>query len=162
MPPDRDRRRRLRSMRNEAAVVRLSWQALSISADKWDAALDTDTGLVTQDFKRRVGALRAQEMAELTKFKPKLRLLEATDPNLICLLHGPDYANSGTIDEHGGLARIAPAAVTIQEVAGDQAPSVSENVISLCDGSLHFSSYSHQCAGPSQAYTPLSNVIYVI
>ena len=117
--------RRQASMRKkvEVAVVRLSWQALSMSADRWDAALDTDTGLVTQDFKRRVGALRAQEMAELTKFKTKLRLLEATDPNLLCLLHGPDYANSGTIDEHGGLARIAPAAVTIQEVAGDQAPS---------------------------------------
>ena len=70
-----------------------------------------------------MGALRAQEMAELTRFKTKLKLLEATDPNLLCLLNGPDYVNSGRIDEHGGLARIAPAAVTIQEVAGDQVPS---------------------------------------
>ena len=58
-----------------------------------------------------MGALRAQEMAELTKFKTKLKLLEATDPNLLCLLNGPDYVNSGRIDEHGGLVRIAPAAV---------------------------------------------------
>ena len=75
-----------------------------------------------------MGAARVKEMAEVARFKERLKVLEAVDPNLLCLLHGPDYANSGTINENGGLAPLAPAAVTIQEVAGDQTPSDAATV----------------------------------
>ena len=107
-----------------AVMVRISWQVLSISGIKWVQSM-IDVGVVTQDFKRKVGAARAEEMAELARFKSKLRELGAVVPNLLYLLHGPDYADSGRIDECGGLAPIAPAAVTIQEVTGTQTPSAA-------------------------------------
>ena len=78
----------------------------------------------TQELKKEAGGARAKEMAELARFKSELRMLEAGDPRFHCLLNGPGYATSGRIDENGGLAPLAPAAVTIQEVAGDLTPAV--------------------------------------